>query len=285
MVGEGARRRVAITGGCGFLGLRLANTILEDEHGGVEEAVLLDLAPPTRGLPRNCRFLAVSVADAAGVDAAFTAAGRLDAVFHVASYGMSGRELRGGGERIRAVNVGGTANVLAACLRHAVPRLVYVSTVNVIFVGRPIHGGDESAPYPPPSAYKDHYSASKAEAERMVLAANGTPLGGGGSGSGSVDGAAAPATTAAASGSSEGAARNSSHAAAAGNGGAGGCSGSGGGGGGGGGGGDGLLYTCAVRSTGIWGAGETRHQPRVIRMVRAGLFAATFGDSAGLSDW
>ncbi|KXZ55793.1 hypothetical protein GPECTOR_2g1343 [Gonium pectorale] len=169
-------RRALITGGCGFLGLRLAAKLAAEGM----ETVLLDLAPPKQPLPRGATFFAGSVADAAAVDAAFVhasagAASGLDAVFHVASYGMSGRELRNRG-LIWAVNVGGTRHVLDACVRHGVPRLVYVSTVNTIWVGRPILGDDESAPYPPETAYKDPYSATKAAAEKMVIAANGTPL-------------------------------------------------------------------------------------------------------------
>ncbi len=39
-----------------------------------------------------------------------------------------------------------------------------------------IEGWDETVPYPAPWQYKDEYSRTKAEAEQMVLAGNGTWL-------------------------------------------------------------------------------------------------------------
>lgn len=120
---------------------------------------------------------------------------------------------------------------------------------------RPISGGDESAPYPPAAAYKDAYSATKARAERVVLSASGTPL--------------LPEPIRQHTHEEEeekeqkqeGQQESRRHGARA------------------------VLRTCAVRSTGIWGPGETRHQPRVIRMVQQGVFVAAFGDPNTLSDW
>ncbi len=94
--------------------------------------MLLDLHPPIQPLLPGMTFIPGSVADANKVIAA---AEGVDAVFHVASYGMSGKELRGGPGPIRRVNIGGTANVIEACRRNRVPRLVYVSTNNVYFTG------------------------------------------------------------------------------------------------------------------------------------------------------
>lgn len=45
-----------------------------------------------------------------------------------------------------------------------------------VFVGRPIVGGDESLPYPPPANYTDVYSRTKTEAEQFVLGSNMKPL-------------------------------------------------------------------------------------------------------------
>ncbi|GIL78241.1 hypothetical protein Vretifemale_7671 [Volvox reticuliferus] len=275
-------QRMLITGGSGFLGFRLATEV---SRQGIE-VVLLDVARPAQALPPGVHFVFGSVADATAVDAAFTAVRDrpLDAVFHVASYGMSGWELRDRA-KITSVNVGGTRNVISACLRYGVPRLVYVSTCNVIFVGRPISGGDETAPYPPPNAYKDAYSFTKAQAERLVLEANGRLLECNPQSKGRE---ARVMERQQAQAAESGLLRRSDingdadvalhdHADFTGgppkqvqqqvdvN--------------------SGRLYTCSIRSTGIWGPGELRHQPRVIRMVRAGLFQATFGDPSTLSDW
>jgi nucleoside-diphosphate-sugar epimerase len=73
----------------------------------------------------------------------------------------------------RPVNVRGTKNVLSACMRAGtVRRLVYTSTASVVIDGTDIQNGDESMPYP--RYHLDTYSASKAHAERLVIAANGS---------------------------------------------------------------------------------------------------------------
>jgi nucleoside-diphosphate-sugar epimerase len=66
-------------------------------------------------------------------------------------------------------NVTGTANVIDACRRCGVARLIHTSTPSVVFDGNDLAGVDESVPYPP--RYTDPYSQTKALAERMVIEA------------------------------------------------------------------------------------------------------------------
>lgn len=66
-----------------------------------------------------------------------------DCVFHLASYGMSGKEMLQYG-RIDEVNVNGTCHVLDSCVELGIKRLVYVSTCNVVFGGKEIVNGNES---------------------------------------------------------------------------------------------------------------------------------------------
>ncbi|ERN05467.1 3beta-hydroxysteroid-dehydrogenase/decarboxylase [Amborella trichopoda] len=71
-----------------------------------------------------------------------------------------------------SVNVQGTKNVIDACVECKVKRLIYTSSPSVVFDGiHGIHNGDESLPYP--DKHNDHYSATKAEGEALVLNANG----------------------------------------------------------------------------------------------------------------
>lgn len=91
----------------------------------------------------------------------------IDTVFHTASLaGIWGRE-----EEYRSINVTGTENVLKACRKAGVQRLVYTSTPSVVFDRRDITGGDESLPYA--TEFLCHYARTKAEAERLVLAGGG----------------------------------------------------------------------------------------------------------------
>ena len=93
-----------------------------------------------------------------------------DAVFHVAA--KAG--VWGDFEEYFRANVTGTANVVAACRRHGVGRLVHTSSPSVVFGGGDIEGGDESLPYP--VHFEAHYPRTKAEAERLVLGANSPEL-------------------------------------------------------------------------------------------------------------
>ncbi|XP_009576445.1 PREDICTED: putative short-chain dehydrogenase/reductase family 42E member 2, partial [Fulmarus glacialis] len=84
-------------------------------------------------------------------------------------------------EEIETVNIHGTRFIINACKQRNITRLIYTSTVNVVFGGLPIEDGDEeTVPYFPIEKHIDHYSRTKSIAEQMVLAANGTPLAGGG---------------------------------------------------------------------------------------------------------
>ncbi|XP_072320572.1 short-chain dehydrogenase/reductase family 42E member 1 [Eucyclogobius newberryi] len=157
-----------ITGGCGYFGFRLASTL--QEKGA--RVTLFDTAPPRQELPKNVTFVQGDVRNYAHVEKAVI---NVDCVFHIASYGMSGREQLNW-QLIEAVNIQGTENILKACSEHGVSRLVYTSTFNVVFGGQEIVNGDESLPYLPLHLHPDHYSRTKSLAEMAVLKANGTVL-------------------------------------------------------------------------------------------------------------
>ena len=71
-------------------------------------------------------------------------------------------------ERVEAVNVGGTKNVINACIECGVSALVYTSTTNVVFSGNALPNKDESQPYLPLEKHIDAYSRSKALAEQVT---------------------------------------------------------------------------------------------------------------------
>ncbi|KAK1313785.1 3beta-hydroxysteroid-dehydrogenase/decarboxylase isoform 1 [Acorus calamus] len=96
----------------------------------------------------------------------------VNCVFHLASYGMSGKEMLQAG-RVDAVNLNGTCNILDVCHEYGIKRLVYVSTYNVVFGGKEIINGNESLPYFPIDEHVDPYGRSKSIAEQLVLKSNG----------------------------------------------------------------------------------------------------------------
>ncbi|XP_011745452.2 putative short-chain dehydrogenase/reductase family 42E member 2 [Macaca nemestrina] len=168
-----ARQKVLVTGGGGYLGFSLGSHLAKSGT----PVILLDRRRPQWELSPETEFIQADVRDEEALYRAFKG---VDCVFHMASYGMSGAE-KLQKEQIESINVGGTKLVIDVCVRQRVPRLIYTSTVNVAFGGKPIEQGDEdSVPYFPLDEHIDHYSRTKAIADQLTLMANGMPLPGGG---------------------------------------------------------------------------------------------------------
>ncbi|CAL8349956.1 unnamed protein product [Merluccius merluccius] len=165
-----------VTGGSGYFGYRLACSL----HAEGATVILFDVTPVCGELPDGMAFLEGDIREYAHVARAVSG---VDCVFHIASYGMSGREQLNR-RLIEEVNVRGTENVLKACVENGVRKLVYTSTFNVVFGGQVIENGDESLPYLPLRLHPDHYSRTKSLAEMAVMRADGTALEGGGGGGG-----------------------------------------------------------------------------------------------------
>jgi nucleoside-diphosphate-sugar epimerase len=108
--------------------------------------------------------------DLADPAAVLAAARGCDAVIHVAAKAGAW----GSYAEYYQPNVLGTRNVLEACKRLGIRRLVYTSTPSVAHGGGDLEGVDESVPYP--TRFHAHYPATKAEAEQLVLAANSATL-------------------------------------------------------------------------------------------------------------
>lgn len=71
-------------------------------------------------------------------------------------------------------NVIGTQNIVDACKKHHVRRLVYTSSPSVVFNGTDMEGVNESVPYP--DQFHAHYPKTKAMAEQFVVNASGQNL-------------------------------------------------------------------------------------------------------------
>ena len=69
------------------------------------------------------------------------------------------------------INVGGTQNVIDACLEHGIPYLVYTSSPSIAYdPSENIENIDET--HPMPSSYLSFYSETKAKAEKLLLGSN-----------------------------------------------------------------------------------------------------------------
>ena len=71
---------------------------------------------------------------------------------------------------VRSVNVDGTKNIIEACLKNTIKRLVYVGTANSFCFGDEVKPGEEVGPYVS-KKYGLDYMDSKREAQEVVLRA------------------------------------------------------------------------------------------------------------------
>ena len=151
--------KVLVTGGAGFLGRAIVPRLRErgDNVRTFQRGKYADL----ESLGIDC--FRGNLGD---IDSLARAIEGCEIVFHVgAKVGVGGAH-----REFYNTNVVGTRNVLELCQRYGVAKLVYTSSPSVVFTGNDDEDINESAPYPP--RFLNSYSKTKAEAERLVLAAN-----------------------------------------------------------------------------------------------------------------
>ncbi|MCC7069973.1 MAG: NAD-dependent epimerase/dehydratase family protein [Deltaproteobacteria bacterium] len=154
--------KALVTGGGGFVGKELVRMLRA--RGDTVRVLARGDYPELREL--GVETVRGDLADKAAVGKAVAG---MDVVFHVAA--KAG--IWGDPDEFEQSNVSGTQNIIDACIEGAVERLVYTSSSSVTFAGTDAVDADESMPYPSKHYYD--YGRTKAEAERRVLAANGTP--------------------------------------------------------------------------------------------------------------
>lgn len=157
--------KILVTGGGGFLGQALCRGLVERGHRVISF---------NRGHYPVLGALGVGQVqgDLADAHAVAHAAAGVDVVFHNAAKAGAWGSYRS----YHDANVVGTQNVLEACRRHGIGRLVYTSTPSVTHrATHPVEGGTaDTVPYG--EGFKAAYASTKTLAEKAVLAANGPEL-------------------------------------------------------------------------------------------------------------
>lgn len=152
---------ILVTGGGGFLGQALCRGLVERGH---------EVASFNRGHYPQLDALGVQQirGDLADRDAVINAATGCEAVFHNAAKAGAW----GSYDSYHRANVIGTENVVLACMKHGIGRLVYTSTPSVTHrATHPVEGGTaDNVPYG--NDFKAHYATTKTIAEKTVLEAN-----------------------------------------------------------------------------------------------------------------
>ena len=150
-----ATRRILVTGSSGFLGAAVAARLTEAGH----DVLGLDPAPPDP--TARHRHLAEDLSDPARLDALLMEF-RPDVVIHAG--GVSGpMVLADQPQRVMAINVRGSLNLLDASLAARVGRFVFCSSISAIgeFVEGPL-------PDDPPMRPNTAYGASKAAFDQVL---------------------------------------------------------------------------------------------------------------------
>lgn len=153
---------IAVTGATGHIGNVLVRTLLSQG-----KAVRVIIPPDENMTPLQGLNVEVKTADLRDKDSLLKAFSGVEIVYHLAGIISI---LPGKKKVLEEVNVKGTRNVVEACLKNNIQRLIYVSSIHAIKETPPGITITESQPFDP-SGVPDGYARSKARATLEVIRA------------------------------------------------------------------------------------------------------------------
>lgn len=158
-----------VTGGTGFVGQRLVEMLVQR---GADRVVSFDIVPKPASAWDDPRIEWI-VGDITDADALYEAMHGADCVWHnAAAVGPFHPQ-----ELYKRVNYDGTMNVIAACKKHKIRKLVFSSSPSTRFDGSDVDGvTEDEMPDLPLNAYLQDYAKTKAEAEVEISRACCTEL-------------------------------------------------------------------------------------------------------------
>ncbi len=152
-------KRALVTGGAGFIGSHLANSLILKGY----EVIVLDNESTgfKENVPVNAQYIKGDVLNLQDLSGAF--AGPVDLVLHIAGQASTIRSFRDPHDDLKT-NVIGTLNVLKKCLEKRVPRFLFASSMTC-------YGHPAQIPIPEDEQSRpiSYYGITKHAAERYVL--------------------------------------------------------------------------------------------------------------------
>ena len=156
--------RILVTGASGFLGKRIVEELLAEEAPlKADKIVLFDIQSYHGPTEERVHFIQGDIRNYYDV---VKACEGIDIIIHCAAIIDWGTKTR---EEVLSVNVGGTKNIISACAKNNINYLVYTSSLDAVFTGKPLVDINEDQPYP--SSYHSVYCESKIVGEKAVLEA------------------------------------------------------------------------------------------------------------------
>ena len=156
---------ILVTGGSGFLGKNIVKELIDPTSPiKPKEIRVFDIKIFTGIHDDRIKVISGDIRNFTEVNDACKG---VDVVIHSAAIIDWGTKPK---SEVLSINVGGTENIIKACLENKVPNLVYTSSLDAVYTGKPLIDIDESLDYP--AKHKTSYCESKYLAEKMVLEAN-----------------------------------------------------------------------------------------------------------------
>ncbi len=154
--------KVLVTGATGFIGQHLVRRLLAEGH---RVRILVRRSPDPEFL--NSGRVETFLGDLGDPEAVDRAMAGIEEVYHL------GATVHGHLEDFQCGTIAGTENVIESCIRHNVPKLIYMSSLSVLHTAavRKHSRIDEDWPLEPHPEKRGAYTQTKSAAERLVLEA------------------------------------------------------------------------------------------------------------------